>query len=54
MRTKSCGSEVAHMTGLERHENVVHLEEALELIQDSKSTFFLVLELAVGGELFDR
>lgn len=28
--------------------------QALELVQDSKATIFLVLELARGGELFDR
>lgn len=28
--------------------------KALELVQDSKATIFLVLELARGGELFDR
>ncbi len=26
----------------------------LELVQDSKATLFLVLELSTGGELFDR
>ena len=36
------------------HQNVLRLEEVLELVQDSKSTIFLVLELASGGELFDR
>ena len=36
------------------HQNVLQLEEVLELVQDSKSTLFLVLELASGGELFDR
>ena len=36
-----------------RHKNVVHLYEVLELIQDSKSTMFLILELVRGGELFD-
>jgi len=36
-----------------RHKNVVHLYEVLELIQDSKSTMFLILELVKGGELFD-
>lgn len=36
-----------------RHRNVVHLYEVLELIQDSKSTMFLILELVRGGELFD-
>lgn len=29
-------------------------QKALELVQDSKATIFLVLELARGGELFDR
>lgn len=42
------------MSGLEYHENVLRLDEALELVQDSKCTTFLVLELAGGGELFDR
>jgi serine/threonine protein kinase len=36
-----------------RHRNVVHLFEVLELIQETKSTMFLVLELVQGGELFD-
>ena len=36
-----------------RHRNVVHLFEVLELIQDTKSTMFLILELVRGGELFD-
>lgn len=30
------------------------VSQALELVQDSKATIFLVLELARGGELFDR
>ena len=34
--------------------NVLMLEEVLELINDSKATIFLVLEIATGGELFDR
>lgn len=33
---------------------VVTCAQALELVQDSKATIFLVLELARGGELFDR
>lgn len=36
-----------------RHRNVVHLFEVLELIQENKSTMFLILELVRGGELFD-
>lgn len=36
------------------HDNVLTCHEALEFVQDSKSTFFLVLDLAEGGELFDR
>lgn len=36
------------------HANVLKLFDVLELIQPSKSTIFLVLELAAGGELFDR
>ena len=36
-----------------RHRNVVHLFEVLELIQEKKSTMFLILELVRGGELFD-
>lgn len=41
------------MTKIGRHRNVVHLFEVLELIQDTKSTMFLILELVRGGELFD-
>ncbi|RLN53150.1 hypothetical protein BBJ28_00003439 [Nothophytophthora sp. Chile5] len=36
------------------HENVLQLYDVLELVQPSKSTIFLILELAHGGELFDR
>ena len=36
-----------------RHRNVVHLFEVLELVQENKSTMFLILELVRGGELFD-
>ncbi|CEG45352.1 camk camkl protein kinase [Plasmopara halstedii] len=46
--------EISNMSGLEYHKNVLRLDEALELVQDSKCTTFLVLELAGGGELFDR
>ena len=45
--------EVRNMLRIGRHQNVVHLYEVLELVQDSKSTMFLILELVRGGELFD-
>ena len=41
------------MMRIGRHTNVVHLYEVLEMVQDSKSTMFLILELVRGGELFD-
>jgi len=45
--------EVRNMMRIGRHKNVVHLYEVLEMVQDSKSTMFLILELVRGGELFD-
>lgn len=51
---RSIHREISNMSGLDFHENVLRLDEALELVQDSKCTTFLVLELAAGGELFDR
>jgi serine/threonine protein kinase len=42
------------MRVLSSHPNILALKEALELVQDSKAIIFLVLELARGGELFDR
>ncbi|EQC30616.1 CAMK/CAMKL protein kinase [Saprolegnia diclina VS20] len=36
------------------HPNVLQLFDVLEYVQATKSTIFLVLELAGGGELFDR
>ena len=45
--------EVRNMMRIGRHRNVVHLYEVLELVQESKSTMFLILELVRGGELFD-
>jgi len=45
--------ETQNMMRIGRHKNVVHLYEVLELIQDAKSTMFLILELVKGGELFD-
>mmetsp|Transcript_205 Transcript_205/g.402 ORF Transcript_205/g.402 Transcript_205/m.402 type:complete len:530 (+) Transcript_205:61-1650(+) len=46
--------EIANMSHLGSHPNVIKLHEVLEMVQDSKSTLFLVLELVTGGELFDR
>jgi serine/threonine protein kinase len=46
--------EIRNMRKISNHRNVIKLEAVLELIQESKSTIFLVMELANGGELFDR
>jgi serine/threonine protein kinase len=46
--------EVCNMIKLRGHPSVVELKEVLELVQDSKSTLFLVMELVTGGELFER
>lgn len=46
--------EISHMQKLSAHKNVLALERVLEMTEDSKMTIFLVLELAKGGELFDR
>jgi len=46
--------EIANMSHLGQHKNVISLFEVLEYVQDSKSTLFLSLELVSGGELFDR
>lgn len=46
--------EMASMMQLGEHRNITKLYEVLELVQDSKTTLFLVLELVTGGELFDR
>ena len=50
---RAATKEIRNMMRIGRHKNVVHLFEVMELIQDSKSTMFLVLELVRGGELFD-
>jgi serine/threonine protein kinase len=42
------------MRALERHPNVVSLHAVLEHVLDSKATLYLVMEMAAGGELFDR
>jgi serine/threonine protein kinase len=46
--------EIRNMRKISAHKNVIRLENVLELNQDSKCTIFLVMELANGGELFDR
>lgn len=46
--------EICNMRKISLHTNVIRLESVLELVQDSKCTIFLVMELANGGELFDR
>ncbi len=51
---RSIYREIACHAKLGTHSNVIRLYEVLELVQDSKSTLFLVLELVTGGELFDR
>jgi serine/threonine protein kinase len=51
---RSIYREISNMRKLGSHPNVIKLHEVLELIQDSKSTLFLVLEVVTGGELFDR
>ena len=51
---RSVYREIAAMAALDHHDNVLDLFEVLELVEDSKATLFLVLEMATGGELFDR
>jgi serine/threonine protein kinase len=46
--------EMNNMVQIGEHPNIVSMHEVLELIQDSKTTLFLVLEMVNGGELFDR
>jgi len=46
--------EMSNMVRIGEHPNIIELLEVLELIQDTKTTLFLVLELVNGGELFDR
>jgi serine/threonine protein kinase len=52
-RRKMC-REMSTMMRVGEHPNIIDLYEVLELIQDDKTTLFLVLELISGGELFDR
>ena len=46
--------EITNMRKISNHRNVIRLQGVLELVQESKCTIFLVMELANGGELFDR
>lgn len=46
--------EIKNMRKISTHKNVIKLVRVLELNQESKCTIFLVMELANGGELFDR
>ena len=46
--------EIRNMRKISTHLNVIRLEGVLELTQETKCTIFLVMELANGGELFDR
>jgi serine/threonine protein kinase len=46
--------EISNMSKLGNHCHILQLYDVLELVQDTKSTIFLSLELAKGGELFDR
>lgn len=46
--------EIRNMRKIPPYTNVIRLEGVLELTQESKCTIFLVMELANGGELFDR
>lgn len=46
--------EMGSMLQLGDHENIVKLHEVLELVQDTKTTLFLVMDLVTGGELFEK
>lgn len=46
--------EINNMGRVGGHRNVLELLSVLELLQDSKSTLFLILELVTGGELLDH
>ena len=53
-RRNRISREIRNMRKISNHTNVIRLEGVLELAQESKCTIFLVMELANGGELFDR
>lgn len=46
--------EMNSMMRVGDHANIIELYNVLELIQESKTTLFLVLEYVSGGELFER
>ena len=46
--------EIHNMGRVAGHRNVLELLSVLELLQDSKSTLFLIIELVTGGELLDH
>ena len=46
--------EIINMRKISHHRNVIKIQGVLEFFQESKCTIFLVMELANGGELFDR
>ena len=46
--------EMNNMLQIGAHPNIIALHEVMELVQDTKTTLFLVLELINGGELFER
>ena len=46
--------EMKNMLFIGGHPNVIDLFAVLELVQETKSTLFLVLDLATGGMLFER
>lgn len=46
--------EIANMSSLKPHPNVLQFYGVLESVKDTSAQFFLLLELARGGELFQR
>lgn len=51
---QSVTREMSNMIQIGEHPNIIDLFQVLELVQDTKTTLFLVLELINGGELFER
>jgi len=46
--------EIAALATLGRHPHVVHLHAVLERLEPGRTSLYLLLDLATGGELFDR